>query len=72
MVQLNHQLKLLFTNGDFRNAALYLFGDNSGALAEKCLDTAAALKKTAHLVSSGVSEEPPPKGSESQGWQPIQ
>ena len=48
MVHLNHPLKLLFTNGDFRNAALYLFGNNSGALAEKCLDTAAALKKTAH------------------------
>ena len=72
MVHFNHQLKLLLTDGDFRNAALYLFGNNSGALTEKFLDTAAALKKTAHSGHQWGSEEPPPKGSESQGWQPIQ
>ena len=45
VLQLNPKLKQLFPDGDFRDAALYLFGDNFGRMAKKHLEAADKLKK---------------------------
>ena len=45
MLQLNPKLKQLFPDGDFKDAAPYLFGENFGALAKERLEAADALKK---------------------------
>ena len=45
MLQLNPKLKQLFPDGDFKDAAPYLFGENFGAMAKERLEAAEALKK---------------------------
>ena len=45
MLQVNPKLKQLLPDGDFKDAAPYLFGENFGALAKERLEAAEALKK---------------------------
>ena len=53
MLQLNPKLKQLFPDGDFRDAAPYLFGENFGRIAKERLEAAEALKKAISLDNRG-------------------
>ena len=46
MMQLNHKLKQLFSYKDFKDAALFLFGEQFRTQAKDCLEAAEALRKT--------------------------
>ena len=45
LLQLNPKLKQLVSDADFKDSALYLFGENFGTLAKERLEAAEALKK---------------------------
>ena len=45
LLQLNPKLKKLASDADFKDSALYLFGENFGTLAKKHLEAAEAVKK---------------------------
>ena len=45
LLQLNPKLKQLASDADFKDSALYLFGENFGTLAKERLEAAEALKK---------------------------
>ena len=53
MLQLNPKLKQLFPDGDFKDAAPYLFGENFGTMAKERLEAAEALKKAISLDNRG-------------------
>ena len=73
MLQLNSKLKQLFPDGDFKNAAPYLFGENFGTLAKEHLEAAEALKKTLILDrgQKGFYRSHPQKNPDRGGWQPV-
>ena len=47
-MQLNPRLKQLFSDGDFKEAAPFLFGESFGTVAKGRLDAATAIKKTTY------------------------
>ena len=53
LMQLNPQLKPLFSDADFKDAAPFLFGENFGTVAKERMDVSTALKKTTYTDRGG-------------------
>ena len=76
-MQLNSQLKPLFTDVDFKEAPPLLFGESFGSLPKERLDAATALKKTTFTgrgATQGFQKSHPQRyhghggGSQSSGY----
>ena len=59
LLQLNPQLKQLVEDVDFKEAPLFLFGENFGTLAKERIEAAAALTKTLGVDRQGFQKSHP-------------